>query len=110
MTGLIEKSMLLGLGVLTLTRDKVDQFVDKLVEEGEVKPEEAPSIVDRLVTRGKEEREEMRRLVREELDKRNIGVPRASRKDIEELTQKIDDLATRIEELAGKKPAKKQAD
>jgi polyhydroxyalkanoate synthesis regulator phasin len=40
MAGLIGRSLLLGLGVLALTRDKVVQFVDKLVEEGDVKPEE----------------------------------------------------------------------
>jgi polyhydroxyalkanoate synthesis regulator phasin len=96
MAGLVEKSLLLGLGVLTLTRDKVVQFVDKLIEEGEVKPEEAPGIVDRLVTRGKE------------LDKVRTSVPRASRKDIEELSQKIDELAARIDELAGKKSEKEK--
>jgi len=108
MAGLIERSLLLGLGVLTLTRDKVKQFVDKLVEEGEVKPEEAPGIIDKLVTRGEAEREERRKLGRRELDKARIGIPRASRKDIEELSQKIDALAAKVEELAGKKPAKKQ--
>ena len=56
MTGLIEKGLLLGLGVLTLTRDRVVEFVDRLVEEGEVTPEEAPGVVDRLVGRGEEER------------------------------------------------------
>jgi polyhydroxyalkanoate synthesis regulator phasin len=105
MAGLVEKSLLLGLGVLTLTRDKVVQFVDKLIEEGEVKPEEAPSIVDRLVTRGKKEREELRRVVKQELDKARASVPRASRKDIENLSQKIDELAARIDELAGRKSA-----
>ena len=105
MAGLVEKSLLLGLGVLTLTRDKVVQFVGKLIEEGEVKPEEAPSIVDRLVTRGKEEREELRRVVKQELDNARASVPRASRKDIEDLSQKIDELAARIDELAGRKPA-----
>jgi hypothetical protein len=33
----------------------------------------------------------------------------ASRKDIEELNQKIDELTAMVEELAGKKPTKKQA-
>jgi polyhydroxyalkanoate synthesis regulator phasin len=107
MAGLIEKSLLLGLGVLTLTRDKVIRFVDKLVEEGEVKPEEAPSVVDKLVTRGEEEREELRKMVEQELDRVRDTVPLASRKDIEELSQKIDELAARMDELADKKPAKK---
>ncbi len=107
MAGLIERGMLAGLGVLTLTRDKVKQFVDKLVEEGEVKPEEAPGIVDQLVTRGETEREELRKLVRDELDKARFVV---SRKDVEALSQKIDELTARIEDLAGRKPAKKQTD
>ena len=105
MAGLIERGMLAGLGVLTLTRDKVKQFVDKLVEEGEVKPEEAPGIVDQLITRGETEREELRKLVRDELDKTRFVV---SRRDIEALSQKIDELAAQVEKLAGKKPAKKQ--
>lgn len=105
MAGLIERSLLLGLGVLTLTRDKVVQFVDKLIEEGEVRPGEAPGIVDKLVTRGEEEREELRKLVRDELDKTRFV---ASRKDVEALSQKIDELTAKVEELAGKKPAKKQ--
>jgi polyhydroxyalkanoate synthesis regulator phasin len=104
---LIEKSMLLGLGVLTLTKEKVVQAVNSLVEEGEVKAEEAPGIIDRLVTRGEEEREELRRLMREELDKLRVHTPMVARKDFEELSKKIDDLAARIDELAGKKPEKK---
>lgn len=100
---LIEKSMLLGLGVLTLTKEKVAQAVNSLVEEGEVKAEDAPSIIDRLVTRGEEEREELRKLMREELDKLRVRAPMASHKDIEELGQKIDELAARVDELAGKK-------
>ena len=104
MAGLIEKSLLLGLGVLTLTRDKVVQFVNKMVEEGEVAAEEAPTIVDRLVARGEEDREALRKLMREELEKMRLNVPLASRRDIEELKQKIDELTARIEELAGKEP------
>ena len=99
MTGLLEKGLLLGLGVLTLTRDKVKEFVDRLVEEGEVRAEEAPTIIDRLVARGEREREELRKLVREELDKTRFV---ASRKDIEDLSQKIDALAAKVDELAGK--------
>ena len=107
MAGLIEKSMLLGLGALSMTRDKVVHLVNEMVEEGEVKQEEVPDVVDRLVARGEQDREELRKMVREELDKLRIRVPLASRKDIEELSQKIDDLAAKVEELAGEKSAEK---
>jgi len=104
----IEKSFLFGLGVLTLTRDRAVQFVNRMVEEGEVKLEEAPETIDRLVARGKEEREELRKLVREELDKVRGHAPLVSRKDFEELNRKIDKLAAEVEELTGEKPKKKQ--
>jgi polyhydroxyalkanoate synthesis regulator phasin len=104
---LIEKGMLLGLGVLTLTREKVVQAVNSLVEEGEVEAEEAPTIIDRLVSRGEEERKELRKMMREELDRRRITMSVASRKDIEALSQKIDELAARIDELTGEKTGKK---
>ena len=97
MAGLLEKSLLLGLGVLTLTRDKAVEVVNKLVEEGEVKKHEAPNVVDKLVARGEEERETLRKLVREELDKFNLSMPLATRKDVEELSRKIDGLASKLE-------------
>jgi polyhydroxyalkanoate synthesis regulator phasin len=109
MAGLIEKSILFGLGLLTVTHDKVREFVDKLVEEGDVKAEEAPGVVDRLVARGEEEREALRKMVRQELDKTRTSIPLVSRKDIEELSKKIDALTAKVELLAGEKPAKKQA-
>ena len=97
MAGLFEKSLLLGLGVLTLTRDKAVEVVSKLVEEGEVKKHEAPNVVDKLVARGEEERETLRKLVREELDKFNLSMPLATRKDVEELSRKIDGLVAKLE-------------
>lgn len=100
MAKLIEKSLLMGLGMLTLTRDKVRQFVDKLVEDGDIKPEEAPGIIDKLVARGETEREELRKLVRQELDKARASVSPASHKDVGALSQKIDELAAQVKELA----------
>ena len=102
MAGWIEKSFLAGVGVLTLTRDKVTRFVDKLVEAGEVKPEESPSILDKLVMRGETEREELRKLVRQEID-RLIPV---SRQDVGELNRKMDELTAQIAKLTGEKAPK----
>lgn len=103
MAGWLEKGMLLSLGVLTLTRDKVKQLVEKLVEEGEIRAEEAPGVIDRLVARGEAEREELRKLVRQELER----VTPVSRRDIEELNQKIEALSAQVAELVGAKPSRR---
>ena len=92
MAGVLEKGLLLGLGVLTLTRDKVVQVVDKLVEAGEVKPEEASTVIDKLVSRGHEEREALREMVQQEMDKLQISPPWVTRSEFEALQKKIDEL------------------
>jgi polyhydroxyalkanoate synthesis regulator phasin len=92
----LERSLLFGLGLLTVTRERVVQFVDKLVEEGEVRAEEAPKVVERLVARGEEEREALRKMIREEMAR---WAP-PSRQDVEDLKRRVDELAARVEELS----------
>lgn len=104
----LERSLLFGLGLLTVTREKVVQFVDKLVEEGEVRAEEAPKVVERLVARGEEEREALRKMIREEVAR---WAP-PSRQDVEDLKRRVDELAARVEELSrsrGRRAAQESA-
>lgn len=105
MVKLIEKGLLLGLGTLTLTREQVAKFVDKLIEEGQVRPEEAPGVVSQLVARGEEEREALHRLVREELEKTRDSVTPVTRRDIEELNRRMDELTGRVDSLLAEEPA-----
>jgi polyhydroxyalkanoate synthesis regulator phasin len=95
-TRILEKSLLFGLGLLTITREKVVQFVDKMVEEGEVRAEEAPKVVEKIIARGEEEREALRKMVRQEIER---WAP-PSRQDVEELKRKVDELTARVEELS----------
>lgn len=101
MAGLIEKTLLVGLGLLTLTREKVTQFVDELVKEGEVKPEESRTLANVLIAKGEAEREELRKLVRAEV-KKVRGAQPVSRKEFEELSKKVDELAARLEKRAAR--------
>lgn len=96
MTQWLERSLLFGLGLLTVTREKVVQMVDKLVEEGNVRAEEAPKVVERLIARGEEEREALRKMIREEMAR---WAP-SSRQDMEDLKRRVDELAARVEELS----------
>lgn len=96
MAGLIGKTLLVGLGLVALTREKVTQFVDKVVKEGEVKPGESRTLANVLIAKGEAEREELRKLVRAEIKRVRDARP-VSRKEFEELGKKIDELAARLE-------------
>jgi len=99
MTGVVEKTMLLGLGALTLTREKVAKFVDELVKEGEVKAEESRSLADALIDKGRAEREALRDLIRQEMAR----VRPVPRQEFEALAQQVKDLTAQVEDLAGEK-------
>lgn len=69
MTDLFEKSINLGLGLFLYSREKVEELVDGLVSKGEVSQKDARRVAADLVQKGREQREEMEKLVREEITK-----------------------------------------
>lgn len=96
MRDLIEKGFAVGLGALTLTREKAQSIVDELIKTGEARRDEAKGLVDRLITRGEEERAELQKLVKAEVESVVEGMSLATQKDIETLSKKIDGLARKL--------------
>ncbi len=94
MAGLIDTFLSLGIGALSMTRERAQKVVDDLVKKGEVRLEESKSLIDKMTSRGEEERAELRKLIEEELKRARTGI--ATRKDIEELSAKIDALADKL--------------
>lgn len=97
MRELIEKSALGGIGVLSLTREKAETVVDKLVKRGEVRRDEARDFVDRLTARGEEERQALRKVAKEETEHVLGGLNLATHKDIDALGQKIEALGKQLD-------------
>ncbi len=97
MAGVIDTLLALGFGALSMTRERAKKIVDELVKKGEVRLEESKALIDKMTSRGEEERAELRKLIEEGLERAKTGL--VTRKDIEELSAKIDSLA---EKLAGK--------
>ena len=96
MANILEKTLLMGLGVFTLTREKVREAVNELVEKEGVEPEEAEKLADALMAKGEKEREELRDMVRREVER----VRPVTRNEFEALKQQVEDLAVKIEQLA----------
>jgi polyhydroxyalkanoate synthesis regulator phasin len=96
MANILEKTLLIGLGVFTLTREKVREAVNELVEEEGVEPEEAERLADALVSKGEKEREELRGMIRQEVNR----VRPVTRQEFDALKGQVDDLADRIDQLA----------
>ncbi len=75
---LLGKSFDFGLGLLTLSREKVEAFVDEMVNRGEIEKKEAHQVANDLIKKGEEERDEIRRWIQDEVSKAldNLAITR----------------------------------
>jgi polyhydroxyalkanoate synthesis regulator phasin len=88
MKTLLEKGFLAGLGLLSMTREKAQKVVEELTHEGELQKGEMKQWVDQLSDRGEEERQALRKLVRDEMKKVLDEVGFATKEDIQKLLDK----------------------
>jgi len=93
-----ERGFLATVGVLSLSREKVQEMVDQLVARGELNRDEGKQMVERMVKRGQEERETMRGLVRQEVQKVVGELDMVSRKDVQVLNDKLDALLKKLDQ------------
>ncbi len=95
MIELFKKTMLAGVGLAVVTKDKVLESLDELVERGKLTREEAAEMTDKIVAEGKVETEKARseasKLFNEMLHRANV------------VTQdQYDTLAARVTALEGR--------
>jgi polyhydroxyalkanoate synthesis regulator phasin len=88
MKTLLEKSFLAGIGLLSMTREKAQQIVEDLTHEGELQKNEVKQWVDQLSDRGEEERQALRKLIRDEMKKVMDEMGLATKEDIQKLLDK----------------------
>jgi polyhydroxyalkanoate synthesis regulator phasin len=90
MTTLLEKGFLAGIGLLSMTHEKAQEIFEELTEKGEFQKGEAKQWIDQLSARGEEERQTLRKLVREEMKKVLDEMGLATKEDIQKLFEKIE--------------------
>ncbi len=96
MDGPLSRAILLGLGLLDLTKEKAKKLADELVSRGEVAKEERSEFLKRLLKRGEETREELGKLVEEKMGKVLSKLNIATKSDLNELKKAIDKLSRKM--------------
>ena len=98
MLDIIKKSLYLGLGVASFTKERVESVVDELIEKGQLSKDEKSKaikdIFDKIEKEEKEVQKKIHKVVKEVLDK--VGV--ATQKDIENLQKRIKKLEAKLAE------------
>ncbi|MBT9143561.1 MAG: hypothetical protein DDT29_01969 [Dehalococcoidia bacterium] len=93
---IIKKAMLLGLGVISLTKEKAEEFVDDLIKRGEVTREERFKIVDKLLKEAEKQEEELFGKISETVQKviTDLGLP--TKKDLDKISKRLEAIEKRI--------------
>ena len=92
MFAFIKKSLLTGIGLTLMTKDKIEELGKNLVERGEMSEEEGKEFIDELVKKSEKARKDLDakidRLVQDAIKKTNM----ATKRDIEKLAARIKQL------------------
>jgi len=94
--------LLASIGAVALAQDEIEDFIQRLVERGELAEEEGKKLVREMRDKRKNEAQK----IREELNKRieevlvRMNIP--TKADIEALSEKIADLSNKVDEMMRK--------
>ena len=96
MFDLMKKGVLMGLGAITLTKEKAEALVDELVKKGELAKEERGSAITELLEKAEKEEKILHDKIAAEVKKITEELGLATKKDVKSLEKKIDDLSKKI--------------
>lgn len=91
-----QKALLAGIGAFSLTREKAEQVVNEMVNRGQVKGDEANTVLDDLMKRGEEERNLIKQAIRKEFEKIREELNLVSKEELEDLYARISRLEQMI--------------
>jgi polyhydroxyalkanoate synthesis regulator phasin len=100
---LLKKTYLAGLGLATLTKDRIEEIVDELVKRGEVAEQDRRKVVDDLLGRAREEQQKLTQKITEVV--RDLRLP--NRERWEDLVRRVENLEKQAqagEETESQKP------
>jgi len=90
-----KKAMLLGLGVISLTKEKAEEAVDDLIKRGEVSREERFKMVDKLLKEAEKQEEELSGKISEIVQKAIAKIGLATKKDLEDVSNRLTEIEKR---------------
>lgn len=99
----VRRVLMAGVGVVVLAQEEIEEFVNKLIERGEIAEKDGRKLINEVVENRKKQAQETRQATQEEFDKRlegildRLNVP--TRGDIDTLNSKVTELTAKVEEL-----------
>ncbi|WP_292462185.1 hypothetical protein [Methanolobus sp.] len=105
MTELWRKATLFGIGMWALTEEKIQDFTDDLIENGEMRKEEGKKFVRELVDEQKKQKEEMENRITARVQDTFKKADYATRDEVKDLKEMMIGLENKIDMLINREKA-----
>jgi polyhydroxyalkanoate synthesis regulator phasin len=92
MESLLGKFLLSGLGVLVLTEEKIEKFIEELTKEGEITQKGKKELLTEIIEKGEEKKKEIEGKIREKVENILSQMNVATKNDIQKLEKRIEAL------------------
>lgn len=89
MESLLGKFLLSGLGVLVLTEEKIEKFIEELTKEGEITQKGKKELLTEIIEKGEEKKKEIEGKIREKVKNMLSQMNVATKNDIQKLEKRI---------------------
>lgn len=93
----IKKSVAAGAGIIAFTADKAQEFVNEMVERGEMTREQGMSVTKEIVERGEATREKISEMIKTEVRRVIDEAHIANKDDLKRIEDKVDRLLLSVE-------------
>jgi poly(hydroxyalkanoate) granule-associated protein len=99
----LRKILLAGIGAVAVAQEEIEDFVNKLIDRGEIAEKDGRKLVTDVMERRRDAMKESTQKATDEIDKRIEGLLERlnlpTRSEIEKLTTKIGELNAKVDEL-----------
>jgi len=89
MESLLGKFLLSGLGVLVLTEEKIEKFIEELTKEGEITQKGKKELLTEIIEKGEEKKKEIEGKIRKKVENMLSQMNVATKNDIQKLEKRI---------------------
>lgn len=96
---ILKKSVLFGLGVFDLTREKAEKIVDEMIKRGEMSQSDRAKAVKEMLKGHDERMEKLKKKIDDSVEKVTAKVRGKEKEELSKLHKKIDDLTKIVEKL-----------
>jgi polyhydroxyalkanoate synthesis regulator phasin len=89
MLDIVRKTLLLGIGLAAMTRDKIEEVAKKIAEEDKLSEEEGRKLAEDLLNQSDEARKNLKEQVEKFVDNTLDKLKSQSRKDLQNLEERV---------------------